>query len=95
MSLFAPRDGFQVVASPEGAGGRLVHARTGDALALSAEEVEALARATTGGLEPGDEKRRALLQRFLDLRVVVEPKATSEGTGPLPVVPAVEGWEPP
>lgn len=94
MSLFAPRDGFQVVASPEGAGGRLVHARTGDALALSAEEVEALARATTGGLEAGDEKRRALLQRFLDLRVVVEPKA-AEATPPLPVVPAVEGWEPP
>ncbi len=76
MALFVLKEGFRVVTTEKG--GRVVHVRTGDELALSAVEVQLLARATAGGVDTEDASVQPIFKKLANLGLLVK------GVGPAP-----------
>ncbi len=84
MALFVLKEGFQVETTDSG--GRVVHKRTGDALDLSAPEVELLARATAGGIDAREPGYGPLVKKLGRLGLLVQAPSNSS---PAPVAEAV------
>jgi len=87
MSLFVLQRGFRVVATPTG--GRVIHVRTGDALELTAAELQLLARANVGGLDIDDPRLGATIRKLANLGLLVRSREAREkdsvvGAGPPP-----------
>lgn len=83
MALFVLKEGFQVETTDSG--GRVVHKRTGDALELSAPEVELLARATAGGIDAREPGYGPLVKKLARLGLLVQAPSNSP---PAPVAEA-------
>ncbi|MGI5862849.1 MAG: tetratricopeptide repeat protein [Myxococcales bacterium] len=86
MALFVLKEGFQVETTDSG--GRVVHKRTGDALDLSAPEVELLARATAGGIDAREPGYGPLVKKLGRLGLLIQAPSSKP---PSPVAAAVAG----
>ncbi len=75
MALFVLRTGYRV--ETMATGGRVVHLRTGDALDLSAAEVQLLARAMAGGVDPSEPGLRPVVRKMASLGLLVPSGATA------------------
>jgi hypothetical protein len=87
MALFVLRTGYRVETTATG--GRVVHLRTGDALELSAVEVQLLARAMAGGVDPSEPGLRPVVRKMASLGVLV-PSGRAPGASGRVLDPPVD-----
>ncbi len=82
MSLFVLREGYRVITTEKG--GRVMHVRTGDQLELSATEVQLLARATAGGVDPEDPSVKPVFKKLANLGLLVKEPGVEKPKGNVP-----------
>ncbi len=82
MALFVLREGFRVVSTPNG--GRVVHQRTGDSLDLSPSEVQLLARAEAGGVDPEEPGLKSMARKLAGLGLLVRARPKEAVGQPMP-----------
>jgi hypothetical protein len=92
MALFVLRAGYSVESTATG--GRVVHTRTKDALELSAAEVQILARAAAGGVEPNEPGVRPIVKKLAGLGLLEASQLAPKAEGAEPAAPAPEALRP-
>jgi hypothetical protein len=92
MALFVLRAGYSVESTATG--GRVVHTRTKDALELSAAEVQILARAAAGGVDPNEPGVRPTVKKLAGLGLLEALQIAPKVEGAEPATPAPEVLRP-